>query len=59
MSTITPTPSGMVEVGNDFWGNVPQPGNAFIETGMSFQGSQPQSTPTPAGNQKISKGDSN
>lgn len=45
MSTITPTPSGIVETGMD---NQVPAFEAQVKVGQDFQGNQPISTPTPA-----------
>lgn len=38
MSTVILTPSGIVEVGSDFNGNVPPGGDAQLEPGVMFNG---------------------
>lgn len=47
---IVKTPSGLVEAGSDFNGNVAPAFEAKVETGQDFQGNSPESTPTAAGN---------
>ncbi len=45
---------GMVEVGDDFYGNAQPPHSAQVEVGPDFQGNSPVSTPTASGNIKVS-----
>jgi hypothetical protein len=52
MSTIIVTPSGMVEAGADFHGNLPPTGRIQSEVGGDFEGNAPISTPTVAENIK-------
>lgn len=50
MSTIIETPQGIVEVGQDFNGNVAPSFDAKIENTNMFQGNAVSSTPTPPAN---------
>ena len=59
MSTIYITPSGMVEVGEDFHGNDTPGANGLMENTNSFQGNSIVSTPTPTANQIELKMDKN
>lgn len=50
MSTILETPQGIVEVGDNFNGNVAPSFDAKIENTVMFEGNAKMSTPTPAAN---------